>query len=103
MSQLSIFEIVPSSSRGKLPTAIFPLEPKVEEAIALLEELPKLRIDSELVAGCTVRSSTAFKGKTAKLLRFEQISNVHFAVVEIDLYMGLIEYKCNIASLEVVA
>ena len=103
MNQLSIFDVAPSGSSEKLPVAIIPLEPKVEEAIALLEEISKLRIDSELVAGCTVRSSTAFKGKTAKLLRFEQISNIQFAVVEIDLYMGLIEYKCNIASLEVVA
>lgn len=56
----------------------------------------------ELVEGCIVRSHTAFKGKTAKLLRFEEACNVKFAVVEVDMYGSTIEYSCNIKNLEVV-
>ncbi|MCA6572122.1 MAG: hypothetical protein IM549_02435 [Pseudanabaena sp. M53BS1SP1A06MG] len=56
----------------------------------------------ELVEGCTVRSRTAFKGKIAKLLRFEEVCNVKFAVVEVDMYGSTIEYSCNIKNLEVV-
>ena len=56
----------------------------------------------ELVEGCIVRSRTAFKGKTAKLLRFEQVLSVKFAVVEVDMYGSTIEYSCNIKNLEVV-
>jgi len=55
-----------------------------------------------LTEGCIVRSRTAFKGKTAKLLRFEQVLSVRFAVVEVDMYGSTIEYSCNIKNLEVV-
>jgi|GEM_PF-1046631 len=56
----------------------------------------------ELVEGCIVRSHTAFKGRTAKLLRFEQIYEYRFAVVEIEMCGSPIEYSCNVNNLEVV-
>jgi hypothetical protein len=102
MNQLSIFEIVPSSSSGKLPVAIIPLEPKVEEAIALLEEIAKLRIDSELVVGCTVRSSLFFKGKTATVISFKQIGSITLAIVEIEFKGCLIKFPCSMNDLQVV-
>jgi hypothetical protein len=148
--QLDIFSIIPNSSSGELPSAFkFPLEPKVEEALNLLEELKEIslsqfKIGSRIIAGdlhgaitsidgdlckvlfdgenkarpvfldslelerkpltegCIVRSRTAFKGKTAKLLRFEQVLSVRFAVVEVDMYGSTIEYSCNIKNLEIV-
>lgn len=100
--QLDIFSITPNSSSGELPSAKFPLEPKTEEALKALKEVAKLAIKSELVEGCTVRSHTAFKGRTANLLRFEQIYEYRFAVVEIDMYGSPIEYSCNVNNLEVV-
>ena len=97
--QLDIFSIVPDCSSRELPKAILKLDPKVEEAIV---ELKKLECKSELIEGCIVRSQTAFKGKTAKLLRFEQIHEYKFAVVQIDMNGTPIDYSCNINSLEVV-
>lgn len=100
--QLDIFSIPPNSSSGELPRAIFKTEPEVEKALKLLEEVAQLAIKPELVEGCIVRSRTAFKGKVAKLLRFEQIHEYRFAVVQIEMHGSLIEYSCNINSLEVV-
>jgi hypothetical protein len=100
--QLDIFSITPNSSSGELPRAILKSEPEVEEALKKLEELAKLAVKPELVEGCIVRSRTAFKGKVAKLLRFEQIHEYKFAVVEIDMYGSPIEYSCNVDNLEVV-
>ncbi|MCA6580465.1 MAG: hypothetical protein IM537_18770 [Pseudanabaena sp. M57BS1SP1A06MG] len=100
--QLDIFSIVPNGSSGELPSANIPLEPETLEALELLEEVAKLAIKPELVEGCTVRSRTAFKGRTAKLLRFEQIHEYRFAVVQIQMHGSLIEYSCNVDNLEVV-
>jgi hypothetical protein len=100
--QLDIFSITPNSSSGELQSAKFPLEPKTEESLNALEEVAKLAIKSELVEGCTVRSHKAFKGKTAKLLRFEQVFEYEFAVVQVEMYGTLIEYSCSVNNLEVV-
>jgi hypothetical protein len=150
--QLDIFSIAPDCSSRELPSAIAPIDVRVEEAVKGLLELkqiviaqfqietritcdklrgqvvdvidemlcmvhfdgePKPRLiytdsleleakKAELVEGCTVRSNTAFKGKTAKLIRFEQIHEYKFAVVRIDMNGTPIDYSCNINSLEVV-
>lgn len=100
--QLDIFSIPPNSSSGELPKAIFKTEPEAEEALKPLEEVAQLAIKPELAEGCIVRSRTAFKGKTAKLLRFEQIHQYKFAVVQIEMHGSPIKYSCNVDSLEVV-
>ena len=99
--QLDIFSLVPDCSSRELPKATAPIDPKVEAALNFLLELKALAVP-ELIEGCTMRSRTAFKDKTAKLLRFEQVCNVKFAVVEVHLYGSLIEYSCSIDSLKVV-
>ena len=65
--------------------------------------LDSLELESKpLTEGCIVRSQTAFKGKTAKLLRFEQVFEYEFAVVQVEMYGTLIEYSCSVNNLEVV-
>lgn len=55
-----------------------------------------------LVEGCTVRSSTSFKKQTGKLIRFEEIAGIEFAIVEYLFNGSTIQYPCTIATLEVV-
>lgn len=57
----------------------------------------------ELVEGCTVRSDLFFKGKTAKVLKIEQIHTVAIATVELDFKGTLIKFPCGTRALEVVA
>ena len=102
MSQLSIFDVQPQGSSGKLPVAIIPLEPKAEAAIAALEEIAKLRIDSELVEGCTVRSDLFFKGQTGIIKSLYAVGWVQFANVELEVKGNLITFPCGTKSLEVV-
>lgn len=102
INQLDIFPISPDCSSRDLPSAKILLEPKVEEALKVLEEVAELAIKHELVEGCIVRSQTAFKGKTAKFLRFTNIAGLEFAVVELEFRGCLIEYTCTVRTLEVV-
>lgn len=86
---------VRNGSSGNL-SANFPLE----------QELAK----PKLVEGCTVRIScgdatrslSAFKRRTGKVLRFQDVGGYTFAIVEINMYGSLIEYTCLIQNLEVV-
>ena len=56
-----------------------------------------------LLKGCTVKSNLFFKGKTAKVISFQQIGAVTLAVVEIQLSSGAIaKFPCSISALEVV-
>ena len=56
-----------------------------------------------VVDGCTVRSDLFFKGKTAKVISFEQIGAVTLATVELQLSSGAIaKFPCGISALEVV-
>lgn len=102
MKQLTIFDVPLHEGVVDLPRAIAPVDPKVEAVLEQFAELKSLEVKPEFVAGCIVRSSTAFKGKTAKFLRTEQICSVKFAVVQLEFRGSLIEYKCNLESLEVV-
>jgi hypothetical protein len=101
MMQLDIFSLPIQSSSSELPKAIIPVDPKVEAALNSLLELKALAAP-ELVEGCTVRSSTSFKEQTGKLLRFETIVDVEFAIVEFQFRGSVIQYPCTIATLEVV-
>jgi hypothetical protein len=56
-----------------------------------------------LVESCTVRSDLFFKGKTAKVISFQQIGAVTLAKVEVQLSSGAIaKFPCGISALEVV-
>ena len=56
-----------------------------------------------LVEGCTVRSDLFFKGKTAKVISFEQIGAVTLATVELQLSSGAIaKFPCGVSALEIV-
>jgi hypothetical protein len=56
-----------------------------------------------LVEGCTVRSDLFFKGKTAKVIGFEQHGPVTLAIVEIVWNSGYVaQFPCGISALEVV-
>jgi hypothetical protein len=56
-----------------------------------------------VVEGCLVRSDLFFKGKTAKVISFQQIGAVTLAVVEIQLSSGAIaKFPCGISALKVV-
>ena len=101
MMQLDIFSLPAQSSSSELPKAIIPVDPKVEAALNCLLELKALAIP-ELVEGCIVRSRTSFKEQTGKLIRFEVIADVQFAIVEYLFRGSIIQYPCTIATLEVV-
>ena len=101
MMQLDIFSLPTQSSSSELPKAIIPIDPKVEAALNSLIELKALAMP-ELVEGCAVRSRTSFKEQTGKLLRFEVIADVKFAIVEYLFRGSVIQYPCTIATLEVV-
>jgi hypothetical protein len=101
IQQLDIFSLPAQSPSSELPKAIIPVDPKVEAALNCLLELKALSIPS-LVEGCIVRSSTSFKEQTGKLLRFEVIANIEFAIVEFLIRGSVIQYPCTIATLEVV-
>lgn len=56
-----------------------------------------------LVEGCLVRSDLFFKGKTAKVISFQQIGAVTLATVEVELSSGaIVKFPCGISALEVV-
>lgn len=56
-----------------------------------------------LVEGCLVRSDLFFKGKTAKVVGFEQYGNVTLAIVEIVWNSGYKDkFPCGISALEVI-
>ncbi|WP_055075284.1 hypothetical protein [Pseudanabaena sp. 'Roaring Creek'] len=115
--QLDIFSLPLTNPSGELPRPILGIDPKVEEAIASLQSLKELAIEPEseaekqsfgivrehpdrhnLVEGCTVRSSTSYVGKTGKLIRFEEIAGITFAMVKFP--HGLPLYPCTIKTLE---
>ena len=100
--QLDIFSLVPDCSSRELPSAKFPLEPKIEEALKPLEELAKLAIKPKLVEGCTVRSSVTFKEKAGIFLKFEDYAGCNLALVRYEYRGSMINYYCTIATLEVV-
>jgi hypothetical protein len=152
MMQLDIFGLPPSNLTGELPTAIAPVDPKLEAALQPLGELRQIAnaqfqigtriiagdlrgeiasidnevlyqvrfdgelkprqvfIDSlelepdkpELSEGCIVRSQLFFKGKTAKVISFEQIGSVTLATVELELNGYLTRFPCGISALEVI-
>lgn len=76
-----------NGSSGNL-SANFPLEQELAEP--------------NLVKGCIVRSRSAFKGKTGKVLRFQEVCGYSFAIVAIDMYGSTVEYSCLVQNLEVV-
>lgn len=117
--QLDIFSLPFTNPNGELPRPILAIDPKVEEAIAAIQSLKELSIQPEsesqkqsfgivkqhpdrhnLVEGCIVRSFTSYVGKTGKLIRFEEIAGIKFAMVEFP--HGLPLYPCTIKTLEVV-
>ena len=154
MNQLDIFSLpIQDCSSRELPTAVLPVNPKVEEAIAALREIKKIVIgqfqvgtrvisgdlhgvvdsvideilcmahfDGEtkprqvftdylslepskpvVVEGCTVRSPLFFKGKTAKVVGFQQHGPITLAIVAVLMDSGyLAEFPCGISALEVV-
>ena len=55
-----------------------------------------------LTEGCIVRSSTSFKNQTGKVIRFEEIAEVKFAIVEFLFNGSVIQYPCSICTLEIV-
>jgi len=103
MEQLDIFSLpIAETPIKELPRAITVCDQKVEEAFLVLVELKAMEV-APLVEGCTVRSSTSFKEQTGKLLRFETIANVEFAIVQFEFRGSPIQYPCTIKTLEVIA
>ncbi len=103
MMQLDIFSLpIQDCSSRELPKAIAAIDPKVEEAIAVLVELKKLKCKPELVEGCTVRSDLFFKGKTAKIINFKEFANITLAVVELEIKGNLFQFPCSIGALKVI-
>ncbi len=64
--------------------------------------LEQERAKPKLVEGCIVRSRSAFRGRTAKLLKFKDVCGYDFAIVQINIRGSLIEYPCLVDNLEVV-
>lgn len=75
-------------------------EAKPRPVFADLLELEPTK--AALVEGAIVRSSLFFKGKTAKVLKIEQIHTITLATVELSLNGNLIKFPCGASSLEVV-
>jgi hypothetical protein len=87
-----------ASVNGKLANVLFDGEPKARAVFLDCLELE----NKPLTVGCTVRSRTSFKEQTGKLLRFEVIADVEFAIVEFLFRNSVIQYPCTITTLEVV-
>lgn len=120
MKQLTIFDAPLHEGVADLPTAILePPNPKIEEAMEALRELKSISLEAEatskshgvgivqpsrreLVKGCTVRSSTSYKGKTGKLIEFKDYAHCRLAIVEYEYRGSIIHYPCTISTLEVV-
>ncbi len=120
MKQLTIFDVPLHEGVVDLPRAILePPNPKIEEAIAALRELKSISLEPdqksqahnvgivqqprrELVEGCMVRSSTSFKDKTGKFIKFQNYASCRLAMVEYEFRGSIILYPCTVSTLEVV-